>query len=102
MPTPLNEIHNEIRKVLLEVWDPIGVGDNSALSDEYDSYISRLYALTLLPEASQLVEQELQEIETTLGMTCETYLRHLAATKIVATVSSIKGGKSGISGSDSN
>jgi hypothetical protein len=86
MPVPLNEIHNCIRKVLLEVWDPIGVGDNSALSDEYDSYISRLHALTSLPDAVELVEQKLQEIENALGMTCKNYLRHLAAMKIVATV----------------
>ena len=35
----------EIRRVLLKVWDPIGVRDEPLAKDEYDSYIGRIYHL---------------------------------------------------------
>lgn len=38
-------IRIQIRKVLLEVWDPIGVKDEPNAQDEYDGYIGRLYEL---------------------------------------------------------
>lgn len=34
------ELTNKIREILLESWDPLSVGDNPHLSDEYDSYLS--------------------------------------------------------------
>ena len=44
-------ILREIRRVLLEVWDPIGVGGVPQAQDEYDGYIERIFAL-LLEQAS--------------------------------------------------
>jgi len=38
-------IHIEIRRVLLEVWDPIGVKDEPYAQDEYDSYIGDIYEI---------------------------------------------------------
>ena len=38
-------IRVEIRHVLLEVWDPIGVKDELNAQDEYDGYIGKLYEL---------------------------------------------------------
>ena|SRR5258708_10443131 len=38
-------IRIQIRHVLLDVWDPIGVKDAPNAQDEYDSYIGRLYEL---------------------------------------------------------
>ena len=35
----------QIRHVLLETWDPIGVKDEPYAQDEYDGYIGRLYEL---------------------------------------------------------
>ncbi|MCC8186871.1 MAG: hypothetical protein LIP08_05000 [Bacteroides sp.] len=34
-----NSIISKIRFVLINDWDPISIGDNSNLSDEYDGYI---------------------------------------------------------------
>lgn len=34
-----------IRKVLWEDWDPIGVNDEPAVSDEYDAYAGRIHTL---------------------------------------------------------
>lgn len=52
-PKPLIEkcdsrlIRIQIRQVLLEVWDPIGVKDEPNAQDEYDGYIGRLYDLLI-------------------------------------------------------
>jgi hypothetical protein len=32
-------IQDEVRRVLMEHWDPIGISDQEACWDEYDSYI---------------------------------------------------------------
>jgi hypothetical protein len=38
-------IRGQIRHVLLDVWDPIGIKDEPNAQDEYDGYIGRLYEL---------------------------------------------------------
>ncbi len=38
-------IRVEMRHVLLEVWDPIGIKDEPNAQDEYDGYIGKLYDL---------------------------------------------------------
>jgi hypothetical protein len=38
-------IRVQIRHVLLETWDPIGVKDEPHAQDEYDEYIGKLYEL---------------------------------------------------------
>jgi hypothetical protein len=50
-PAPRIEKHEsrrirvQIRHVLLNAWDPIGVKDEPNAQDEYDGYIGRLYEL---------------------------------------------------------
>ena len=44
-------IRVQIRHVLMDVWDPIGVRDSPSAWDEYDGYIGRLYEL-LVDKAS--------------------------------------------------
>ena len=41
------QIRVQIRHVLLDVWDPIGVKDEPYAQDEYDGYIGELYELLL-------------------------------------------------------
>ena len=38
-------IRVQIRHVLLEVWDPIGVRDMPEAQDEYDSYLGEIFQL---------------------------------------------------------
>jgi hypothetical protein len=38
-------IRVNIRHVLLNVWDPIGIKDEPKAQDEYDGYIGKLYDL---------------------------------------------------------
>jgi hypothetical protein len=35
----------EIRRVFLEIWDPIGINDEPNAQDEYDGYIGRVFEL---------------------------------------------------------
>jgi hypothetical protein len=50
-------IRLQIRKILLEIWDPIGIKDEPKAQDEYDSYIGGLYELLVRRAAgSELVE----------------------------------------------
>ncbi|SFK55551.1 hypothetical protein [Methylocapsa palsarum] len=39
------ETTKRIRTILLKDWDPLGVGDNPNLADEYDAYIPSVLAL---------------------------------------------------------
>ena len=50
-------IRVQIRQVLLEVWDPIGIKDEPNAQDEYDGYIERLYELLISrAQNSELVD----------------------------------------------
>lgn len=40
-------IIEEIRFVLINDWDPLGIGDNHILSDEYDSYIGSIMKILI-------------------------------------------------------
>jgi hypothetical protein len=50
-PSPLidkaesRRIRVQIRHVLMDVWDPIGVKDEPNAQDEYDGYVGRLFEL---------------------------------------------------------
>lgn len=41
------DYHAAIRRVLLQEWDPIGVGHIAAAADEYDSYVGQVYSLLI-------------------------------------------------------
>lgn len=57
------EIQNSIRKILLEDWDPIGVGDFPTLEDEYDSYIAGIYNLLVVGRPAIEVAKHLSATE---------------------------------------
>jgi hypothetical protein len=80
------EVHGFLRKILLDIWDPIGIGANPNLADEYDGYLSRLVDLAELPSGVDAVELELKRIEDTLGMPCDPRLRRRASEEVVKTV----------------
>jgi hypothetical protein len=59
---------SEIRSILLEVWDPLSVGGNAKLSDEYDAFIPVIRkALASGAEEGALVEL-LMRLERDLGV----------------------------------
>lgn len=62
-------IRVEIRHVLLEVWDPIGVKNAPNAQDEYDGYVVRLYELLVsgAPD-SDLVDYLYQAVHDRMGL----------------------------------
>lgn len=66
-------IRVQMRHVLLDVWDPIGVKDEPNAQDEYDSYIGRLYEL-LVSRApnSELVEYLYWAVHENMGLDAAT------------------------------
>lgn len=40
-------LHQAIRRVLMEEWDPIGVSDIPEAADEYDGYVPTIYKLLI-------------------------------------------------------
>lgn len=66
-------IRVQMRHVLLEVWDPIGVKDEPNAQDEYDSYIGRLYEL-LVSRApnSELVDYLYWAVHDAMGLDAAT------------------------------
>lgn len=89
--TSQTEIRRSLRQVLLATWDPVGVGDNPNLADEYDGYLSRLEDLAALTEGVDAVELELKRIEEMLGMSSDPALRFRTAEDVVEIVT--KGNK---------
>jgi hypothetical protein len=67
--TESRRIRVEIRHVLLNVWDPIGVKDEPNAQDEYDGYIGRLYQLLVsnAPQ-SELVDYLYWAVHDNMGL----------------------------------
>ena len=58
------KIHQEIHKVLLGEWDPIGVRDIPEANDEYDSYIPTIYKMLISDKTKNEIFDYLWWIET--------------------------------------
>jgi hypothetical protein len=56
-------IRVEIRKVLMDVWDPIGIQNVGAARDEYDGYIGQVYGLLTRGASDGEIAAELLRIE---------------------------------------
>lgn len=57
-------LHRKIRGVLLEEWDPIGVQTIPEAQDEYDAYVSTLYAMLIARKSAQALFEYLLWLET--------------------------------------
>jgi len=60
-----NELIANIRYVLFNEWDPIGIGDNSNLSDEYDGYIGSIISMLKQKSPVESIATFLKNIEKT-------------------------------------
>lgn len=58
-----NNIVSEIRSVLINEWDPVGIGDNSNLSDEYDGYIGSIMKILMQKLSVEEIVSFLKRIE---------------------------------------
>ncbi len=57
------EIRSEIRRVLIELWDPIGVREVPEAQDEYNSYLGGVYELVTGGASADQVIDHLLSIE---------------------------------------
>jgi hypothetical protein len=66
------EIRREIRRVLLEEWDPIGVKDVPEAQDEYDGYLGGVYHLLADGASADSIIDHLFTIESDrMGLPCK-------------------------------
>ena len=71
-PERAAEIQDAIRQVLFHDWDPISVGDNPKLQDEYDSYIAPVYRILSGSRSEQeLVDYLFRTERDTIGLSCQ-------------------------------
>lgn len=58
-----NEMQKDIRTVLINDWDPVGIGNNSNLSDEYDGYIGPIIKILMQKSSIESIVLYLEKIE---------------------------------------
>jgi len=62
-------IRAEIRRVLLEVWDPIGIKDEPNAQTEYDGYLGQVYELLVGGATdSEITERLLYIVQERMGL----------------------------------
>lgn len=59
------EVISQIRSVLIKDWDPVGVGGNINLRDEYDGYIGPILNILSNNPSEQSIVDLLKNIEET-------------------------------------
>ena len=74
-------IRVEIRRVFLEVWDPIGVRDAPTAQDEYDGYLGRTLELLIEGATDAELNEYLFGLADRMGMDAS---RHSHADVIAA------------------
>lgn len=57
------DVVSEIRSVLIDDWDPIGIGDNLNLNDEYDGYIGSIMKILMQNSTADEIVEFLKKIE---------------------------------------
>ena len=58
-----NKLISDIRFILINDWDPIGIGNNSNLEDEYDSYIGTIINILKQQPTIGAIVSYLEKIE---------------------------------------
>jgi hypothetical protein len=55
-------ISDEIRQILVKVWDPLGIKDEPQAQDEYDSYIGGVFHLLVKRGSAKEIEDYLSKV----------------------------------------
>jgi hypothetical protein len=79
------EKYKEVRQVLLNDWDPLNVGNNPNLSDEYDSYVPQIIKLLQEGSTSADIEKYLEKVDVELGLALSREKRMQAANLLLTT-----------------
>jgi hypothetical protein len=59
--------YSAVRHILFHKWDPLGVGENPKLSDEYDRYVPEIARMVNNGTSILLIAERLGEIEKALS-----------------------------------
>jgi hypothetical protein len=62
------DVRSAIRRVFLEIWDPIGVSDEPNAQDEYDGYVGRAFELLTTGGSDKEIVEYLLWITGRMGM----------------------------------
>ncbi len=62
----LGKLKEKVRAVLLDEWDPIGILDAPAVSDEYDSYAAHVGEMLVSKKSAIEISDYLSGVETQL------------------------------------
>ena len=60
----IRKLQAQVREILLDEWDPIGVGDEPDAQDEYDAYVGPITRVLLSGGRDLPIVQKLHLIET--------------------------------------
>jgi hypothetical protein len=78
-------IRSEIRSVLLQEWDPIGIKDEPKAQDEYDGYVGHVYQLLTEHKSDEVIAGYLLQVVTErMGLKAKT-------SDMAATVQALRG-----------
>lgn len=80
--TKQKNIISDIQTILLQNWDPVGIGDNPKLKDEYDGYIGLIIETLLKTPSIEEIITLLREIEKDMGTCSETKLLYDIAIRL--------------------
>jgi len=65
-PDQTQRLHNLIGNILLDTWDPIGIGDFPDARDVYDAHVEGVYRLLVSGASVEQMAKHLAEIERTI------------------------------------
>ncbi|WP_263373750.1 hypothetical protein [Granulicella aggregans] len=75
------EIRADIRRVLLDTWDPIGIANEPNAQDEYKSYLGGVYAiLSRGGSVDELQDHLLAIVRDCMGMSPPVTREHMRST----------------------
>lgn len=73
---------NEIRTIFLKYWDPILIGDNELLIDEYDNYVNSMFSYLNRDNIDDIVDL-LILFENDMGVETDLYTKRNVASKLI-------------------
>mgnify|MGYP004546724699 FL=1 len=73
---------NEIRTIFLKYWDPILIGDNELLIDEYDNYVNSMFDYLKGDNIDDIVDL-LILFENEMGVETDLYTKRNVASKLI-------------------
>jgi hypothetical protein len=76
--------YGAVRHILFHGWDPLGVGDNPKLSDEYDRYVPEIARMVNQGTSISLIAERLGEIEMALSAKTTADKRMQVASSLVS------------------